>query len=113
MTIQKKVTTDELSNVLKLLGEKTRLTIMQSVYVQELCVCELVELLDMSQPAISQHLRKLRDAKLVQEKRKGNWIYYKVNHDHPIYHVVEMIINELPSMENELKELEKQNLLCE
>ncbi|MDQ0352155.1 ArsR family transcriptional regulator [Alkalibacillus filiformis] len=113
MTIQMKVTTDELSNVLKLLGEKTRLTIMQSVYVRELCVCELVELLDMSQPAISQHLRKLRDAKLVQEKRKGNWIYYKVNHDHLSYHVVEMIINELPSMENKLKELEKQNLLCE
>ncbi|WP_017185857.1 ArsR/SmtB family transcription factor [Alkalibacillus haloalkaliphilus] len=113
MTIKTEVTTEELSSVLKLLGEKTRMSIMQYVYEREFCVCELVELLGMSQPAISQHLRKLKDAKLVQEKRRGNWVYYKINDEHQVYYVIEKILIELPSIENKLQELERQNLLCD
>ncbi|GAA0452200.1 metalloregulator ArsR/SmtB family transcription factor [Alkalibacillus silvisoli] len=100
----------EVSKVLKLLGDNTRLKIMQYVFEQECCVCELVELLNMSQPSISQHLRKLRDAQLVQERRKGNWVFYKVNVENRAYNLIENIIRELPSIKDNLEDLDRQNL---
>ena len=60
------------SQLLKLLGDQTRLTMMKLLQSHECCVCEFVEIFKMSQPAISQHLRKLRDIELVKEERKGN-----------------------------------------
>jgi ArsR family transcriptional regulator, arsenate/arsenite/antimonite-responsive transcriptional repressor len=44
----------------------------------EVCVCELVPLFDVSQPTLSHHLRKLRDAKLVGVEKRGLWSYYYV-----------------------------------
>ncbi|MBD8836950.1 MULTISPECIES: metalloregulator ArsR/SmtB family transcription factor [Paenibacillus] len=48
----------EAADKIKLLGDKTRLTILTLLKEREWCVCEFVEILDMSQPGISQHLRK-------------------------------------------------------
>lgn len=71
--------TEEFAEVFKLLGDKNRLTIVSLLKERELCVCELVELLHTSQPNISQHLRKLKDAGLLDESRKGQWVYYSLN----------------------------------
>ena len=56
------------ANVLKLLGDKTRLTIVGILKQRECCVCELLEVFGTSQPSISQHLRKLKDAGLDYKK---------------------------------------------
>lgn len=61
---------DEIADVFKLLGDKTRLTIVAMLKEKELCVCEIVELLNTSQPNISQHMRKLKDGGLVKESKK-------------------------------------------
>lgn len=53
------------ADVLKLLGDKTRLSIVSLLSEKAFCVCELVEIYNMSQPAISQHLRKMRDLEIV------------------------------------------------
>jgi ArsR family transcriptional regulator len=45
----------------------------------ELCVCELTHALDLSQPMISRHLALLRKAELVNDRRVGQWIYYRIN----------------------------------
>ena len=45
----------------------------------ELCVCELIHALDLSQPMISRHLALLRDSGLVNDRRSGQWVYYSVN----------------------------------
>ncbi|MGD8558432.1 MAG: metalloregulator ArsR/SmtB family transcription factor [Gammaproteobacteria bacterium] len=45
----------------------------------ELCVCELTHALDLSQPMISRHLALLRDNGIVEDRRKGQWIYYQIN----------------------------------
>ncbi|WP_027964847.1 ArsR/SmtB family transcription factor [Halalkalibacillus halophilus] len=100
----------DLANVLKLLGDQTRLSVMSYLEEDECCVCEFVELLNMSQPAISQHLRKLRDAKLVKEKRKGNWIFYEINKGHEAYYVVHEILKQIPDSKKELDELSNNNL---
>jgi len=55
----------------KALGEPTRLRIVRLLAEQELCVCELEEIMEMSQPRISQHLKVLKHAGLVNERREA------------------------------------------
>ncbi len=55
----------------KALGEPTRLKILRLLAEQELCVCELEEILEMSQPRVSQHLKVLKQAGLVKERREA------------------------------------------
>ena len=45
----------------------------------ELCVCELTHALDLSQPMVSRHLALLRDEELVEARREGQWMYYRLN----------------------------------
>lgn len=44
----------------------------------ELCVCELTEALGQSQPKISRHLAQLREAGVLQDQRRGQWVYYRI-----------------------------------
>lgn len=62
--------------LLKALADPTRLKLLKLVLREELCVCELVDLLQISQPAVSQHLAKLKAAGLVRERRSGMWTFY-------------------------------------
>ncbi|WP_157076797.1 ArsR/SmtB family transcription factor [Halalkalibacter krulwichiae] len=76
----------------------------------ECCVCEFVELFQMSQPSVSQHLRKLRDVGLVEENRKGQWIFYRLNQNHEMYPLVQDLLKHLPSQKEKLKDLEERGL---
>ncbi|NPV27556.1 MAG: winged helix-turn-helix transcriptional regulator [Firmicutes bacterium] len=64
---------NELEKFFKALGEPTRLRIIKLLAERELCVCELVEVLQISQPRISQHLRVLKNAGLVSERKEQQW----------------------------------------
>ena len=92
--------------ILKLLGDKTRLSMVGLLDNDECCVCEFVEIFGMSQPSISQHLRKLRDVGLVKEKRKGQWIFYSLNREHEMYPLVEDILEHIPDQKEKLQALE-------
>ncbi|MEI3597427.1 MULTISPECIES: ArsR/SmtB family transcription factor [Bacillaceae] len=98
---------DKAANLLKLIGDKTRLTMMKLMDDHACCVCEFVEIFQMSQPAISQHLRKLKDLGLVEEERKGQWIFYSVNKDNEYYSFIKDILDQLPSQNDKIKELEE------
>lgn len=98
------------AQLLKLLGDSTRLTMMKLLKSHECCVCEFVEIFDMSQPAISQHLRKLRDIELVREERRGQWIFYSINEAHEDYPFVESILKQLDDQSESIKELEAKGL---
>ncbi|SFB04628.1 transcriptional regulator, ArsR family [Lentibacillus halodurans] len=87
---------EEAVPVLKLLGDRTRLYIALMLHQRQCCVCEMVDVLNMSQPSISQHLRKLRDAKIVAEDRRGQWIYYSLNRETALYPLVEDILDRIP-----------------
>ncbi len=95
------------AKVLKVLGDKTRLTMLKLIEEQTCCVCEFVEIFQMSQPSISQHLRKLRDADLINEERKGQWVFYSLNQDSEWYPFILPIIDQLPNQQEKLIELEK------
>jgi ArsR family transcriptional regulator len=91
-----------LADIYKLLGDKTRLTIMALLQVQALCVRDLVDILQASQPSVSQHLAKLRNYGLVKESRKGPWVFYSVNHD--CSPAVKQILEHLPDMSQIVKQ---------
>lgn len=64
----------------KCLAEQTRLyCLLLLVQHRELCVCELVAALALSQPKISRHLAQLRECQLVETHRRGKWMYYRLS----------------------------------
>ena len=71
------------AEIYRALGDPVRLRILALLRVREACVCELVARLPVSQPAVSQHLRKLRQAGLVGERRQKYWTYYAIRSDIP------------------------------
>ncbi len=100
---------EKAANVLKLLGDKTRLTIVAILKQRECCVCELLEVFDTSQPAISQHLRKLKDAGLVKEDRRAQWIYYSLNAQNDLYDLIVDILDHMPDLTEKIRLIEKNN----
>ncbi|MFC5648784.1 ArsR/SmtB family transcription factor [Paenibacillus solisilvae] len=87
---------DALAETLKLLSDKTRLTILALLKEKEMCVCDIVEILQTTQPNASQHLRKLKIGGLVNETRRSQWIYYSLNVQDKPY--LQGILDQLPSM---------------
>jgi DNA-binding transcriptional ArsR family regulator len=74
--------TEKLSDVLKLAGNDARLKILYLLNQEaQLCPCDLSDILDMSIPAVSQHLRKLKDGGLVVTQREGKVIFYSLNQE--------------------------------
>jgi ArsR family transcriptional regulator len=63
---------------LSALAEPIRLRLVRMLLREELCVCELEDVLDMPQYAVSRHLAALRRAGLVETERVGRWIYYRI-----------------------------------
>ncbi|MFA0812367.1 metalloregulator ArsR/SmtB family transcription factor [Microbulbifer epialgicus] len=64
----------------KCLADDTRLrTLLLIAHEGELCVCELTAALNFSQPKISRHLSLLRSADLLQDRRQGQWVFYRIN----------------------------------
>ena len=69
-----------MAEVAKALGDPIRLQLVDVLrkHAGKVCVCELVPLFEISQPTLSHHLKKLRDAGLVDSERRGLWAYYYV-----------------------------------
>ncbi|MGA7156157.1 MAG: metalloregulator ArsR/SmtB family transcription factor [Acidobacteriaceae bacterium] len=60
------------------LGDNTRLRLLNLMGDQEICVCYFVEILDQAQPKISRHLAYLRNAGIVEARREGKWMHYRI-----------------------------------
>ena len=63
------------------LSDETRLAIVRRLQNSEECVCNLTDLLDAAQSRLSFHLRVLKDAGLVHDRREGRWIHYHLNRE--------------------------------
>jgi ArsR family transcriptional regulator len=70
---------DQLAARFKALADPTRVAIINSLSAaDEVCVCNLTETFDLSQPTISHHLKILREAGLVESSQRGTWAYYRL-----------------------------------
>ncbi len=66
----------ETARIFKALADETRLRILALLTRGELCVCDLMSILDLPQSTVSRHLAYLRNAGLVNDRRQGVWMYY-------------------------------------
>jgi len=66
------------SRVFKALADETRLRILKILEVREMCVCEVMVALDLTQPTASHHLGLLENAGLVKARKEGKWVFYSI-----------------------------------
>ncbi len=89
--------------IFKILSDETRLRAVMLLAQQELCVCQLSGIMDVSQPKVSQILAKLRDTGLVMDKRQEKFVFYSLRTENKL---LMSIIN------NILENLDEYPLLC-
>ncbi len=73
---------DTVAELFKVFGDPTRLKLLAALLGQEMCVCDLSDLLGISQSAVSHQLRLLRSSRLVKNRREGKSVYYSLDDDH-------------------------------
>ena len=93
----------------KMLGDKTRLSIVALLRDRELCVCDIAAAVGISQPGVSQHLKKMKQCGLLTERRQGHWAYYSLNVADKPY--LQPVIAALPDMRDAI--LGQPTLCCE
>src|SRR3954470_8542017 len=72
---------DRATQLFHALSDPTRLSILQRLRFGERCVCDLTDALEAAQPRLSFHLKVLKTAGLVTDRREGRWMYYTLNPD--------------------------------
>lgn len=96
---------------LKLLADPSRLQLIAWLREQELCVCELVELSGLSQPNVSQHIRKLKSGGLVSESKRGQWVYYRLIQPQSDY--LQAVFDALPSHAAYVQQMRFKSDICD
>ena len=71
---------DELINIFKALSDKTRLRMVKVLQKKELCVCEIMQALSISQTRASRNLNILKQAGLIKDRRQGLWAHYYIDY---------------------------------
>ena len=79
MATRTRVDTGRSARLFHALSDETRLSILQRLRFGERCVCDLTDALDAAQSRLSFHLKVLKDAGLVADRREGRWMYYTLN----------------------------------
>ena len=72
----------DLADLFKIFGDSTRIKILYALLRSELCVCDIADLLGLTQSAISHQLRALKNARLVKSRREGKTVFYALADDH-------------------------------
>lgn len=72
----------DLAELFKVFGDTTRIKILYALFSNEMCVCDVASLLNMSQSAISHQLRVLKQARLVKYRKEGKSVYYSLDDEH-------------------------------
>ncbi|PIC82177.1 metalloregulator ArsR/SmtB family transcription factor [Sporosarcina sp. P1] len=86
----------QMERYLKTIGDQSRLQLLKALEQKPLCICDLNTLLDVSQPAISQHMYRLKSDEIVLNERRGRWVYWSLNSSHPHYLLLLELLKLLP-----------------
>jgi ArsR family transcriptional regulator len=90
------------------LSDETRLRIIERLVEGEQCVCDLTDMLDTGQSRLSFHLKTLKDAGVLTDRRQGRWVYYSLNP-----HVLEEVERFLSSLKAHSQRLRKAANCCQ
>ena len=77
----------DLAELFKVFGDSTRIRILYVLFESEMCVCDIAQLLNMTQSAISHQLRILKQSKLVKSRREGKSVFYSLADSH-VYSII-------------------------
>ena len=72
----------DLAELFRIFGDSTRIRMLYVLFEAEMCVCDIAQLLGMTQSAISHQLRSLKNARLVKARREGKTVFYSLADDH-------------------------------
>lgn len=72
----------DMADFYKIMGDNTRISILNALSLSEMCVCDLSVLLQQNQSTVSHQLKTLRQTRLVKYRREGKVVYYSLNDDH-------------------------------
>lgn len=93
--------------IFKAMSEPTRLRILTLLTQRELCVCDLVSVLNQPQSTISRHMARLKAAGLVSDRREGLWIHYRlITDDSPLLASLKSILGDMSQKEPYSKDIE-------
>jgi ArsR family transcriptional regulator, arsenate/arsenite/antimonite-responsive transcriptional repressor len=68
----------EIMAITKAMADETRVRMLAALEGRELCVCQLIEMVELAPSTVSKHLSILRGARLIESRKKGRWIYYRL-----------------------------------
>lgn len=97
---------EKLLAVLKSLSDETRLRILNLLYERELCVCDVMETLQISQAKASRHLIYLKNAGLVKDRKHAQWAYYTLTRDERLLFIDQLVHDNLRNLDAYKKDLE-------
>src|SRR5215216_4238232 len=103
---------DELENVFKALADKTRLRILALLGNNEVCVCHIHDSLGLPQPTVSRHLAYLRRSGLVDARRDGVWMHYRVSRSlaplvQPVIDAAVAALTQVPTAKQDRKQFQR------
>lgn len=111
---------EKLLDALKALSDETRLRILNLLYEKELCVCDIMETLQISQAKASRHLIYLKNSGLVKDRKHAQWVYYSRFKDDRMMFLDNLVYDSLRNLElygkdlENLKEwLKRKNIQCD
>jgi len=85
---------DRLVLIYKALADRTRLRMVMALREDEMCVCDLAALLNLSESAVSHQIRRLKDLALVKSRREGQVLYYSLD-DHHVDELIQVGLDHL------------------
>jgi ArsR family transcriptional regulator len=97
---------DKLLDSLKALSDETRLRIINLLYEKELCVCDIMETLQISQAKASRHLIYLKNAGLVKDRKHAQWVYYSLSRADQMKFLDSLVYDNLRNLEPYKNDLE-------
>jgi ArsR family transcriptional regulator, arsenate/arsenite/antimonite-responsive transcriptional repressor len=100
---------EKLLDVLKALSDETRLRILNLLYERELCVCDIMETLQIPQAKASRHLIYLKNAGLVKDRKYAQWAYYSISKDERLKFIDSLVYDNLRNQEPYKMDLENLN----
>jgi len=111
---------EKISDILKALSDETRLRILNILCEKELCVCDIMETLQISQAKASRHLIYMKNAGLLKDRKSAQWVYYSMASDEGMKFIDSLVFDDLRNMEpykNDLQSLrdwlEHKKIKCE
>ncbi len=99
---------ENLLDVLKALSDETRLRILNLLYDRELCVCDVMATLQITQAKASRHLIYLKNAGLVKDRKQAQWVYYSLAKDDHLRFIDPLVYDNLRSLPVYQQDLENQ-----